>query len=279
MGAYNLANFTAGLKNSLCHPSIQLIYFGLGQFSRYLIKITASGITIAQRKQRGKMKYIGLGIAATLLVAALIYVRGYLNPAPAAPQANLPSQELQAAPVQEGAPRKLDLEELMPAEDLALIEAMEPVDHANMSEAELAKDQQPPSNSLKPTNLSSFEQPQKNANGQPRTWQDALVSTRTRPELNQQLIKIAGYIVPLEYNAEQQLTAFFLVPYFGACIHVPPPPPNQIIYVRTPKGVPPQELYTPFWVEGRLSIETKEHDLGVASYSLDANRVELYQDE
>ena len=49
----------------------------------------------------------------------------------------------------------------MPAEDLALIEAMEPVDHANMSEAELAKDQQPPSNSLKPTNLSSFEQPQK----------------------------------------------------------------------------------------------------------------------
>jgi len=225
------------------------------------------------------MNYFGLGVVAAVLVAALIYFGGYFNSTPVAPQANLPSQHVPPAPAHDSAPRKLEWEELMPAEDLALLEAMEPVDHANMSEVELAKDQQPPSNSLKPSNLSSFEQPKNDANAQPRTWQDALVSTRTRPELNQQLIKIAGYIVPLEYNAEQQLTVFFLVPYFGACIHVPPPPPNQIIYVRIPKGLPPQEIYTPFWVEGRLSIETQEHDLGVASYSLDASSVEVYQDE
>ena len=84
--------------------------------------------------------------------------------------------------------------------------------------------------------------------------------------------------MPLEYNAEQQLTDFFLVPYFGACIHVPPPPPNQIIYVRIPKGMPLQDIYTPYWVQGALKIETKENDLGVSSYSLDALSVEVYQE-
>lgn len=231
------------------------------------------------------MKQIGFVAAAILLVAALIYLSGRFNTPPAALQPNPPSPAAPAITAQEIKPadantaRKLEWEELMPPEDLALLEAMEPVDHATMSESELAKDQQPRTNSLKANNISRFEQPKNDANPQPRTWKDALVSSRTRPELNQQLIKIPGYIVPLEFNAEQQLTAFFLVPYFGACIHVPPPPPNQIIYVRIPKGLPPQEIYTPFWVEGRLNIETKEHDLGVASYSLDASSVEVYQDE
>ena len=181
-------------------------------------------------------------------------------------------------------PRKLEWEELMPAEDLALLEAMEPIDHATMNQDELKKDLQPRKTQLKPEgNISQFEKT-RNSKGnatanKKRTWRDALVSTRTRPELNLQKIKIAGYIVPLEFNLKHMLTDFFLVPYFGACIHVPPPPPNQIIYVRIPKGLPAQEIYTPFWVEGTLKIETKHNDLGISSYSLDADGVAAYMDE
>ncbi len=246
------------------------------------------------------MKSIGFAVVGVLLVAGLIYFSGRFTSEPAATQppaqpVNTVGQEAAAlngsgAASQSGAatqpetqspagPRTLEWEELMHPEDLSLLEAMTPVDHENMSESELAKDQQPRKKSLKPDpSLSQFEQAKNSGEPQKRTWKDALVSTRTRPELDKQLIKIPGYIVPLEYNAEQQLTDFFLVPYFGACIHVPPPPPNQIIYVRIPKGMPLQDIYTPYWVQGTLKIETKENDLGVSSYSLDALSVEVYQE-
>lgn len=63
-------------------------------------------------------------------------------------------------------------------------------------------------------------------------YQQALVSTRVRPEFDQRKIKIPGFVVPLEFNDEMVITEFFLVPFFGACIHVPPPPPNQMIHIR-----------------------------------------------
>ena len=58
-------------------------------------------------------------------------------------------------------------------------------------------------------------------------------------ELNGQFVKIPGFVVPLEGTAELT-TEFLLVPYFGACIHVPPPPSNQIVYVTFKDGVPVQ---------------------------------------
>jgi hypothetical protein len=241
------------------------------------------------------MKYYWLGATGVLLLVGLIYfspkhLLQFNKLEQAVPIATTPSSSTSssgdsAASQNNSSPpadglRTLEWEELMPADDLALLEAMEPIDHANMSESELAKDQQAPPTSLKPTNgLSQFEIPKKDPANKTRTWQDALVSNRTRPELNQQNIKIAGYIVPLEYNAEQLLTDFFLVPYFGACIHVPPPQPNQIIYVRIPKGLPAQDIYTPYWVQGTLKIETQERELGVSSYSLDATSVEAYTEE
>lgn len=173
--------------------------------------------------------------------------------------------------------RSLEWVELMPPEDLALLESMTPVDHASMDQSELEKDKTAPSKSLKPQGeFSRFETATDEQN---RTWKDALVSTRTRAELNQQQIKIAGFVVPLTYNSQQQLTDFFLVPYFGACIHVPPPPPNQIIYVRFAQGIPALDINIPVWLEGRLKIETMQNDLGLSSYSVDAERVWPYTDE
>ena len=63
-----------------------------------------------------------------------------------------------------------------------------------------------------------------------------------RPELNGSTVKIPGFVIPLEGD-ENTVTEFLLVPYFGACIHVPPPPPNQIIYVKFPQGAPIQQLW------------------------------------
>ena len=62
------------------------------------------------------------------------------------------------------------------------------------------------------------------------SFEQALVSAEVRPELDGTPVRLPGFVVPLEYDANQNVTEFFLVPYFGACIHMPPPPPNQIIH-------------------------------------------------
>lgn len=79
--------------------------------------------------------------------------------------------------------------------------------------------------------------------------------------------KIPGFVVPLEGDAEL-VTEFLLVPYFGACIHVPPPPSNQIVYVRFEKGVPIGSLYDAVWVTGNLSTQGWSGDIASVGYSM-----------
>jgi uncharacterized protein len=78
-------------------------------------------------------------------------------------------------------------------------------------------------------------------------------------------------------NDNGVVSEFFLVPYFGACIHVPPPPPNQIVYVKlTGGGVrlgSPEDAY---WVTGTLHAQVNGTSLAKAAYTLDASRMELY---
>lgn len=81
------------------------------------------------------------------------------------------------------------------------------------------------------------------------------------------LAKIPGFVVPLEGDAES-ITEFLLVPYFGACVHVPPPPSNQIVYVRFPEGVPVANLYDAVWVTGTLSTEGWTGDIASVGYSM-----------
>ena len=107
-------------------------------------------------------------------------------------------------------------------------------------------------------------------------YQQALVSTRIKPEMDGRAVRIPGFIVPLEFNDDQVITEFFIVPFFGACIHVPPPPPNQIIHVKYPKGFKLQELYFPFWVSGVLKTTLIENDVATAAYALEAHQIEAY---
>lgn len=109
-------------------------------------------------------------------------------------------------------------------------------------------------------------------------YQKALVSTQVVPEMNGQSIRIPGFVVPLEFDDEQVITQFFLVPFFGACIHVPPPPPNQIILVNFPKGMKLEVLYEPFWILGKLNTTMSENSIAVSAYSLDMQSFEKYQE-
>ena len=88
-------------------------------------------------------------------------------------------------------------------------------------------------------------------------------------------VRIPGYVVQLEGNADN-VTEFLLVPYFGACIHVPPPPPNQIIHVEYAEGVPYENTYDAVWIEGTIKVERKEGDLAVVGYQMEADSVEVY---
>ncbi len=109
-------------------------------------------------------------------------------------------------------------------------------------------------------------------------YQQALVSTRIIPEMDGRNVRVPGFVVPLEFDDEQTITEFFLVPYFGACIHSPPPPPNQIIYVRAPKGIQLETLYDPFWISGKLSTKLIENTMATAAYSMEMHFYEDYKE-
>ena len=99
------------------------------------------------------------------------------------------------------------------------------------------------------------------------------------PALDGQRLRLPGFVVPLETDATE-IAEFLLVPYFGACIHVPPPPANQTVHVLTAEGAAYQgELFDTVWVEGRMHVEQFSNDLGDAGYRLEDAVVSPYEDE
>lgn len=97
-------------------------------------------------------------------------------------------------------------------------------------------------------------------------------------DLNGQVARIAGFIVPLDGDDVDSVTEFFLVPYFGACIHVPPPPSNQIIFVRLREPYElAEKLSNPYWIEGTLHVENVDAGIGVAGYTMKVRTIEPYE--
>lgn len=86
-------------------------------------------------------------------------------------------------------------------------------------------------------------------------------------------VKLGGYVVPLDFDATS-VKEFLLVPFVGACIHVPPPPPNQLVYVKSETGFDVKGLFDPVWVTGRMQTKVAFTGLAEAGYSLDAETVE-----
>ncbi|KQQ64417.1 hypothetical protein ASF84_26110 [Pseudomonas sp. Leaf127] len=90
-------------------------------------------------------------------------------------------------------------------------------------------------------------------------------------------VRLPGYIVPLEVSEEGRVTEFLLVPYFGACIHVPPPPANQIVHVTSELGVKVEELYQPYWIEGPMQARHSTSELAEAGYQMVADKIFVYE--
>ncbi len=86
-------------------------------------------------------------------------------------------------------------------------------------------------------------------------------SQSTNPHLEEQPINLSGYVLPLTWDQEQRITEFLLVPYVGACIHVPPPPPNQIIYVEPAVAIEDPGLFASVSVTGQLQQQSASYNL------------------
>jgi len=114
-------------------------------------------------------------------------------------------------------------------------------------------------------------------NPEQEAYMQALQSFDVNPELLDKRILIPGFVVPTAYNDDRKVTEFFLVPFFGACIHVPPPPPNQIIHVNYPDGLQLDNYYEAYYVLGTLSGKVVRNDLASSAYSLSAEAVEIYK--
>ena len=87
--------------------------------------------------------------------------------------------------------------------------------------------------------------------------------------LDAQSVAIPGYALPLEFTENNRVTEFLLVPYVGACIHTPPPPPNQIVYVETEEGMEFDSLFEPVLVSGLMAVERSEQYLTFVDGSAD----------
>ncbi len=90
-------------------------------------------------------------------------------------------------------------------------------------------------------------------------------------------VKLPGFVVPLEMDAKT-MQELLLVPYYGACIHTPPPPANQTVYVVTDeKQAYRGELFDTVWVTGTIKVEKLSSEMGDAGYRIEATKVEPYQ--
>ena len=106
-----------------------------------------------------------------------------------------------------------------------------------------------------------------------RMWNEAPVN----PAINGHPIRIAGFMVPLEWG-KQEVKEFLLVPYFGACIHVPPPPANQIIHVIADKPFKSKDGMDAVWVNGVIELANSKTDMGDSGYRMRAKKVEAYKE-
>ena len=110
-----------------------------------------------------------------------------------------------------------------------------------------------------------------------RQMQEEFNNAPVNELLNGEMIRLPGFVAPLDY-ADEFITEFLLVPYFGACIHVPPPPVNQTVLVRAVEGqgIKANESFYPVWVMGQLATEGTSTVLAEAGYHIQDAIIEPY---
>ena len=109
-----------------------------------------------------------------------------------------------------------------------------------------------------------------------KAYSDAMISTNAVESFDEQAVSIAGFIVPIDYYEAQNVQSMFLVPYFGACLHFPPPPPNQIIFAQLELGFDELDITKAYLLNGVLRRGLFEDPLGTSAYMLDVISIEAY---
>jgi hypothetical protein len=103
-------------------------------------------------------------------------------------------------------------------------------------------------------------------------------SAPTVAALDGRLVRLSGFVLPLATDTAG-IDDFLLVPYFGACIHQPPPPANQTVHVTTAGAAYQGDMFDTVWVEGRLRVAHFSNELGDAGYAIHDARVTVYDQD
>ena len=146
-------------------------------------------------------------------------------------------------------------------------------DAADAAEQELDWLQMMPKDEL--AALERGEGPEVEHNGNRRMPQFG--TFRTVDTVLQRPVRLPGYVVPLANAQDGRLTEFLFVPYYGACIHVPPPPPNQIVHVVLPRPIDMPDMYSPFFLAGTLHAERLDDDLAGSAYTMRDAQLRPYE--
>ena len=89
--------------------------------------------------------------------------------------------------------------------------------------------------------------------------------------------RLPGYIVPVSITADNKISEFFVVPYFNACIHVPPPPPNQIVYAKPETPIDMTEIWAAYWVYGKIEVKPVRNAVAQSFYVINVEKVEPWE--
>lgn len=172
---------------------------------------------------------------------------------------------------------KLTQEQLARVSEVAAIRDRKARGDKNLSQVEIESE---------PVLVRKLEQAGVDVDGLLAKRKEIIERGRTvNPLLNGQIVRLPGYLLPLEFSGKQ-VSEFLLVPWVGACIHTPPPPPNQIVHVKPEKPVEMSGMFAPVWVTGQMTTGAIKKSLSLVDgsadidvgYSLRASRVEPYKE-
>ena len=194
-----------------------------------------------------------LTLASALLLAATAWAQapqGVMTPSPAlgsdSPKVNRP-----LTPTKAGSYRDIKWEELVPA---------------NWD----------PMKDLKDLDLGKMNDADPRAAQMMKKMREVWDNAPSNPALDGQAVRIPGFVVPLE-ETKEGIKEFLLVPYFGACVHSPPPPANQIIHVLPQSPAKGFRSMDAVWISGTLVREKTDSYMGASSYRMQVKVVEAYE--
>ena len=190
-------------------------------------------------------------------------------------QATAAAQPTQKAPAQPGEPVEIMWEELMPQGEEERLEELYAQYYEEL-EKQFAETATQNASGDDAASTSTQDLVAAITEGSANDTMDQIGTFNVVTELNGKSIRIPGYVVPFDFNAQSEYKEFLLVPYFGACLHTPPPPPNQIVLVKADPAASISDIYEPVWVEGTLTTGEFNSELADTAYELALSKIEAY---